>query len=823
MNHVIQAIRLLQRDLRTGELTLLIFALVVAVTATTSVGMLGDRLKHTMEYRSAEYMGGDLSISSPRPLSVEWNAWAEHHGLKTSNTVEFSSVIVEADELLLVSIKAVHAGYPLRGEYRVGDLVDDKGHMTHEVPNPGEMWVESSVLDSLKVKVGDRLTLGEQALKVTKVILYEPDKRGDFFSLSPRVLVNEADLQSANVLLPGSRVRYFLLCAGDREALKLYKDWLNPQLQPGQRVNDIHDHRPELGATIKRAEQFLGMTGVGVVLIAGVAIALSARRYSERHYDLVGVLKALGLQGHEVIGLFMAQLFLLGVFSSMVGAAIGWALQSLMVFMVADLLPTGLLPPGPYAWLLGLATGLTTLFGFALPPILSMTRLSPLRVLRRDLAPPPLSAWLVYGVALLTVTILLWRYTQNIQTLFIVLGGTLLGVTFFCLLSLCLLVISRGLSVIPNLGFRLGLKHLTRRPMLGIVQLAAFAITLVTMQVIFIARTELISQWQQHLPHDAPNQFVLNLMDADVDRFNHVLEAEDIHRSELYPVVRGRLIKRNGEDLKGLIERDRQLDNALNRELSLTMSLELPSDNRVLEGQWLAEGVSVEKKLADGLGLHVGDQLSFLIGGQVLETKVTSTRSVQWDNMTPNFYMIFTSDQLSAFPRTWLTSFHLSPEQKAVLPRLIKAFPGLTLLDVDKLLQQFQNILNEVTMAIQFLLILALLLGVIVLLASVSSTMDERIHEDTILRALGASERLLKSSQWTEFFMLGLLAGVLSCIVAESLLWILYQRVFELSPRIHVEFWLLTPISSAFVIGSMAVIKVRTVTKVAPMALLRGM
>lgn len=852
------AFKLVARDWRSGELTILAAALFIAVAASTAVSLLGDRLNRTMALQAAEFLGADLSVSGHQRPSPEWAAKATELGLQRSETAEFASVLIENEELLLVGVKAVAKGYPLRGAVKttLGGL--DAAAETHDIPAPGEVWVEPRILSALKVALGGEITVGEKSLRVTRIITHEPDRRGDLYSLSPRALINEADLEATRIIQPGSHVHYYALFAGADKALRQFKGWLKPRLHPGQRITDIHEDRPELGNALSRAERYLGLTSIAVVLIAGVAIAMSARRYTERHFDLTAMLKCLGARERDVLRIFLLQFAFVGLAGSVLGCAAGYGLQAGVVYLIRNLLPHNLAAPGLFSLLFGTAAGLIILFGFSLPPILRLKRLPPLRVLRRDLEPLPSSAWLVFGAAALTLAALMWRYTQDWKMTATVLAIGGVAVAGFSLLGLSLLGLGRLLVPHVPLAVRFGLQHLTRRPRLGVSQILAFSVTLVAMQMSILVRTELLQEWQRQLPADTPNHFALNLFDADLDRFRDLLKIEGIRSSEFYPIVRGRLTAVNGEDVFRIVSKDSRAEGAINRELSLTWSGKIPPDNRIVQGSWwkgermqadqsgisgpaspypghLSKGerdqgdtaqgemalVSVEKGLAESLGVEVGDQLGFNIGGQELVATVASLRTVRWDTMAPNFFMIFAPGTLDTYPHTWLTSFFLPPGQKPSLARMAKTFPSVTILEVDRLLQQFQSILQQVTRAIEFVLVLALAAGFTVLFAAVRATLDERIYEDVLLRTMGAGRKLLRRAQWVEFSALGFLAGILASAISEVITWILFSRVFDLAYRLHWEAWLVTPMLGALAVGLAGYWNTRTVVRDSPMRVLR--
>ncbi len=668
--------------------------------------------------------------------------------------------------------------------------------------------------------------MGEKPLKLDRVIVHEPDRRGDLYSLSPRVMFNVQDLDAAGVIRPGSNAHYYALFAGEPQQILAFKRWLKPLLHPGQQLVDIHEDRPELGNALSRAERYLGLSSIVIVLIAGVAIAMSAKRYAERHYDLTALMKCMGARQRDVLLIHLWQYLVVGLGFSLVGCAAGFLAQAGVAWWLKGILPHALVGPAWYAPLFGVATGMFVLLGFALPPVLSLKRLPPLRVLRRDLAPMPTSAWMVYGLALGTLGLLVWRYTGDGRMTVIVLGVALGTLGLAGLGVLGLLKTSRRL--IPRLGlaWRFGLQNLTRRPRLGMTQILAFGLTVTAMLLSLLARTELIQEWKRQLPANAPNYFALNLFEGDLPAFRHFMSEHNIAVSDFYPIVRGRFTEVNGVDVHTLTHKDSQGEGAANRDLSLTWSERPPADNRLTEGEWWgadapAGSVSVEAKLAESLQIQLGDRLGCVIDGQPRQAVVTSLRSVRWDTMRPNFYMIFSPGSLNGFPSRWLTSFYLPTAQQPDLVSLAKRFPAVTLLEVDQLLKQFQAILREISLSIDFVLTFALAAGFAVLFASVRATLDERLREDALLRAMGASSRLLRHSLGVEFAALGLLSGLLAAATTEAIAWALFSRAFGLQPRFHWEIWILAPLLGAVAVGFSGYLHTRGVVRSSPVKVLR--
>jgi len=820
--------RLLLRDWRSGELRILLSALIIAVTATTAISFFTDRLQRAMVNQSSELLGGDLLLSSPRPLDSAWLKQADTLGLARDEVLEFPSVVVHGDNLQLAGIKAVRPGYPLRGTLRISDVPYGTQRDTRAIPAAGEAWVEARLLPLLGIGVGDRFELGSLTLTVSRVLTFEPGGGGNLFALAPRVLINRVDVAKAAILQPGSRVSYQYFFAGKDTVLQRYKKWLQPRLEPSHRLTDVREGRPTVGAALDRAEQYLGLASLVAVLLAGVAIAMGARRYSERHFDMSAVMRCLGAGQNDILALFIPQLLWLGILGGLLGVVLGFVVQFGLFYLLRGLLPAELPAPGIMPVLIGFLTGITVLAGFALPPVLRLREVPALRVLRRELTPMPLRGWLVYGAAFTAMGLLMWRYTGSAALTLSVMGGAILALLLLGLVALGLLRVSRALHRGVGVAWRYGLNNLWRRPMLSVSQILAFGMTLMAMALIALVRGDLLSTWQTQLPAEAPNNFVVNVLPDRVTDFHAFIARHQIKSARLYPMVRGRLADINGESLRARVRPGENGSGAVRRELNLTWSNTLPSDNAITEGRWFTDKdrgkplVSVEARLAERLGIRLGDELTFAFGGDELKVKVASLRTVQWDSFRPNFFMIFPPGVLDPYPATYMTSFYLPPERKGELAQMIRQFPAVTVIDLDRIMEQVRRILEQVTLAVEYVLVFVLLAGFAVLYAALQASLDERLYEGALLRTLGASRGQLRSGHLAEYALLGALSGLLAAGGAELIAFILYREVFHLEYTLQWWLWAGLPLIGAVLIGVAGFIGTRQVVRKSPLVVLNN-
>jgi len=822
------ALRLLARDWRAGEQRILVAALIIAVAASTAIGFFTDRLGRGMVNQSADFLGADLALVSPRPIDSAWLTRAGDLGLRITETLEFASVVVSGDALQLSSVKAVDDSFPLRGSLRSAPAPFAADTPTGDTPQAGEAWAATRLMNRLGLKVGDPVEVGAHSLTITRILTFEPGQAGNVFGVSPRLLMNRADLPATQVIQPGSRLSYQTLFAGPEAAVARYRAWLKSRLDPSHRLVGVREGRRAVGTALERAERFLGLSILAAIVLAGVAIAMAARRYSERHFDMSAMLRCLGASQQELLGIYLLQLLVVGVLSSALGCLVGWLAQHGLLYLLADLLPVA--PAGTSAWpvLAGFATGLIALAGFALPPVMRLRGVPPLRVLRHELMPMPSSIWLVYGAAILSMLALMWRYTDSWPLTLSVLAGGAAAAAVLALLGFTLLYAGRSLNARVGVAWRFGINNLWRRSRSSVSQILAFGLALMAMAVIALLRTDLLTTWQSQLPEDVPNHFAINILPDQVGSVHEFLDRHSLPASQLYPMVRARLITINDLAVRDAVSKEARSDNALNRELNLTWTMQLQDDNHIVAGRWWHAAdagqplVSVESKLAERLDIQLGDTLGFSLGGETFTAEVASIRSVQWDSFRPNFYMVFPPAVLENFAATYMTSFYLSASDKAVLVELVRAFPAVTVLEMDLIIKQVERIFSQVTLAVEYVLLFVLLAGFAVLFAALQASLDDRLYEGALMRALGGSRRQLRAGHLAEFAALGVLAGLVAAMGTECLAWLLYSHIMHLDYTFKWQVWLAAPLTGALLIGVAGYWGTRSVVERSPMHLLRN-
>lgn len=815
-------LRMLARDWRGGEVAVLFAALVLAVTMVSGISGFAATLNSALRQESHSFLAADMVVADSRPLPANWVSRAVSSDVSTAATLSFSSMAFAGDAMALSSVKAVSDDYPLRGVLQLSDTPYGELREVRGAPRSGEVWLDPRLFTLLGITVGDDIGLGEAQFRVAAALRQEPDRSGGFMATGPRLMLNISDIPATGVVRPGSRVNYRQLFAADGPELEDFRAWLEASLSEGQRIQDVENAQPAVGRALLRAERFLLLGGSLAVILAGVAIALASRRFAERHQRAVALLKSLGASRGRVQCLYAGNLLLIGCGATLLGWLFAFGMQWAALEAMAGLLTAepSLFVMRPYA--IGAVTAFTCLSCFAWPPLSRLTAVSPLLVLRSDVPMHSARDHWDYLLGLVAVCLLMWWYSADLALTLVVLGGLASLVVLGAGGAWLLLRGGRGLGMQAGSMWRLALAGLQRHGVANALQVVVFSVTVMLLLLLIMLRGSLLNDWQQQLPEFAPNHFLLNIAPEELTSVSGQLDAATLNRERLYPMLRGRLMGVAGDALpveSGDEERPRQ------REVNFTWADALPDGNEIVDGQWwdAAGGaeVSVEAEFAERLGIAIGDTLALRIGARPLEVTVSSLRTLDWESFKPNFFMVFPPKLLDDYPATWMTSFYLPPERKAFLTELLVEHPTVTIIEIDAIMAQLRTTIGRVSMAIEVILILVLMAGLLVLVAGVQSSMDLRLKESALLRALGAGRRRILGGIAIEFTALGIMAGVLAVASAEGAFWALQRFVFELDYAPSPMLWLFGIVAAAALIAALGLWSCRRVVSVAPTAVLR--
>ncbi|MFZ5723201.1 MAG: ABC transporter permease [Pseudomonadota bacterium] len=823
------AVRLAIRQWRAGDLWLIAAAGVLAVAITTLIAALGDRLERGLVHRAAEMLGADLVLAGSRPPAGTIDEVAGRHRLQQSRVVDFSTMLqrpgsnADSGDVLLVAVRAADDAYPLRGGLRIRGTPDTGDQVAGDGPRPGELWIEPRGAEELGIAVGDHVEIGAASLRVSALVVSEPDRAGDFAAMSPRVLMNRQDLEATGIVQPGSRVRYRTLLAGEDAAIAAARDELENLRAVDEELLDVRTGSRRTTSALARTLQFLSLAVVLGVVLCGATLALVADRQARHLFDTVALLRTFGLSRQSVRRVLLIEVLAVALFAGLAGTLLGHAAQSVLAGLLAGLLPERLPPPGAAAVFAGFACAFIALPAFLLPPLARLTHVSPLRVLRRDLDPPSTRTVWHYALGLGALALLLIATAGERLLAFALLGGVaallVLGVP---LAAFGLRALARRRSRLP-LPLRLAADRLAHAPLRSGAQLVAFALIFTTLTLAALLRDDLFAGWQRQLPADAPNLFAMNLLPHERDAFLAALAARDIAPPVLYPVTPGRLVRIGDRPVAERIDAGSNAGRALDRDLVLTVGSDDPDsivDGRPIAADTPPGFVSVEEALARRIGLQTGEQLTFVVAGEEVTVTVRGFRRVDWDSFRPNFYMVLSPGSLADAPYTWLSSFRAA-RPRELMRELRPQFPALTLIEVGPLLERLQEFVGQLAAGIEFLALLLFAAALLLLGASVVATLDERLAEAAVLRVFGARRPLLLRSLAAEFVLLGAGSGLVALAGTEIARWQLYTRVMDL-PWAPLPALLLLPVAGGLLLAAVGLLAARRSLAANAAAVLRG-
>lgn len=834
--------KLLYRDWRGGQLNLIISALVLAVTVVTAVSLFADRVERGILQQISQFLAADLAIRGGIEIDDQYRVKTSELGIDTADTVSFRSMVFAGEKNHLAAVKAVSAEYPLRGQIELtADAVGETVSSSTVGPVQGEAWVEPRLLNLLGAGLGDTIEVGYLTLKISRLIVNEPDRGTGFGGAGARVMIALDDLPASKLIRPGSRATYRLLMGGDEAAIGQFKSWYEEKEQQEAEDNVVPHYRlltpqgaeEQLGETFARGRSFLLLSGTIGVLLAGLAMALASHRYASRLTDQVALMKAWGQPTSAVRRSQFVRLLAIALVATILGILFGWLAHYFLLELAKGLLDVELPLPSSRPWIVASVTGVVCVLGFALPALWHLPTIAPLKVLRRDLPTSLVSQGKRLLIGIVALFILTAWYSTSLVT-----AGLFLG-ALFALFAICALVALQFLRLVKGFGawqgsyVRLGLANLWRRKAQTLVQLVGFATTLMLLLIVTGMRTSLISEWEAQLPDDTPSHFLFNVADTEVDGVRDILAMDKLETTEWYPMVRGRLTQINGDPIsKERLARS----GGLSREVNLTQTTQLPPSNKIVGGSWWQTApdepsFSMEEEVAAELGVGIGDKITFSIGGLTFTAKLTSLRSVNWQSMNPNFYVIFYPGALDKYAPNWVTAVKAGDlvrkegealtQQAPFVSEMVQRYPTAIVLELTDVVSRIRDVITRVTQGLELILLLVLACGAMVLFASIGVSFDERLRENAILRTLGSSKKVILGALTVEYAALGLISGLIASVGAEIVLYFVQTMVFELDPQWHPVLWCIGLLAGISLIVSLGLLRSREIITVAPLESLR--
>jgi len=794
MQKFLLAMRLLRRNAKSGEARVLLVALFIAVASVTTVSFFADRVESALNNQANELIAADVVVISDKPVDARFRDEAARLKLAVAEATTFPSMVA-GDEargqgVNLAEIKAITPSFPLRGKIRIADAPGAPDRDATGIPAVGTVWVPDVLLTRINAQVGDELKVGEAKLKIAALVVKEPDSVLDYMGIAPRVMLNADDLAATKLVQTGSRITYRLLLAGERKSVDEFGATFKGQLKRGERIESVRDARSEVRVALERAQNFLGLAALLSVVLASVAVALAARRYSQRQLDCAAMMRCLGATQADIFLLNLWQFLVLGFSACALGATAGFIFQTGLAALLTGLFTVALPAPTIMPALQGMAIGMVLLLGFTLPPLLALRKVATLRVLRRDLDPFDAGATFAYVLGFATLAaLIIWR-AGDVKLGTIAVGGFVVALGIAGLAGWFLIRATASLRGATSGSWRYGLANMKRHAGGSLIQIIALGLGIMAMLLLTLVRTDLISKWQGNLGANMPNRFVINMQSDQLDQVRQYFKEQRLDIPDLYPMIRGRLVEINDKKVVPADFKDERAKRTAEREFNLSSVATLQPDNKILAGKfWTPDSIekqfSVEDGIAKVLGIGVGDTLTYDIAGSLFKGKVTSLRKVEWDSFKANFFVIANPGVLDSYPASYISSFHLAPGNEAVVTGLVKRFPNLSVIDLTAIMNQVRVITDQVANAVSYVFMFALAAGLVVLYAAIASTQDERVFDAAIMRTLGANRKQMIVVQLAEFLAIGLLAGLIASLGAMVLAAVLSERVINVPYAIN--------------------------------------
>ena len=803
---------------------LMFIATVITVGIVTSSQLITERISLLLERQASELLAADLVLISNQDIDEKYQQSADRYNLKQSRSVSLRTAIFIDDSPQLIELKAVDSAYPLRGKLEVAEHITATKSGVLTGPDKGRVWIDSK----LSAIMGSEIAIGAGNYRADKILTYEPDRGGTLFNLAPRVLMNLQDLGDTGLVIPGSRVRYRMMFAGDERDIEAFKSWLKQHLNPGDEIQDLENARPEMRQALERTRKFFALAIVLTLIIAMVAIAITARYTANRETPKIAMLRAFGVSQLNLFKYYLLQLGQLWVAATLVGILLGWLTQFPLQWALdgwfGKTLPT-VYGVGPY--IIAMLVGLLALLGFSLPHLINATATPPMQVLREVANRRAWwRGWLISAVAVVTVFLILVLLMRSS-----LLATATLAIVLLCAFLLPLILGSMVKALLLSSKKRFWLRqYLLSRLMASsrgaIYVMSGFSLVLIAILLIAVVKDELIGAWQTQLPGDIPNYFLINIRSDEISAIEAFLEQKEIPSSTAYPLVRARLQNINSQSVNDIEFQHPRASHLVNHTFNISFADELPDDNAIVDGSWDARSdvpqLSVEEGMSERLQLKLGDILELSIGSESISVPVTSIRSVVWENFKPNFYLIANRKLLETMPQTWLLSALIKPENKSDLKQLLERFPSVTLIDITELMARIQGIVDKASVALQFFFFFALASALLVLLAAIQAGKHEREIESSLLRALSAHSQQLYRVQILEFTLMGGLIGFFSASFASVAGWAISRFFFDIDYQFSISVWAYSLLGACLVLTVAGTLVSRRVYSVSPMKILRS-
>ena len=808
--------KLFWRELKSGQLNMMMLALILAITCVSGIGLFTDRLEKALQLQTAEFLGGELKFESSQEISSDNLEVIKRLDLNQTKMVLFASVIASQSEMQFSSIKVVDSSYPLAGQLQLEPPYNENSRLK-QTPHKNSVWLDKRLLDLLHANLGDKISIGDADFTVTNVLVSEPDRGSNNYAFAPKAIIGISDLPQTNIIQPGSRVRYAYLYSGPADNLETLNKIFESIKEPGDRITLANDNEGSLGKTIERSGNFFLLGSLLAVLMSAFTIGISTQKFSRRHVNYVAILRSLGMSSFNLKILYSYVFLWLSLFSLFLGLSAGWIIQKAFTNILSSYFPTDLPLPGLEPLFVTGLTVLLCLIGFVYPHITKLIQTSPLSILRREKNSSLKAQFLYPLMSLSSMFALLIVYTGQL-----VLSSVLfLGIISASILGLGIILLIFQNKNQEGLGAssptRLAWSELNRRKVSNSVQVLAFMIAIGLSLIAYTARTDLLSTWESSIPENSPNNFAINITKEELEPIKKFMTSNGLEVNLFFPITNSRLERLSSDQIS-------EKDSLIDRSFNMTWTTELPKNNKIIEGTWFEEsnqkGLSISDEISLRYNLFVGDKVKVILQGDEKETFIQSIRTVDWESFSPNFFVIGHPDLFLNSPSTYITSFYVPKDKSKTINRFISEFRTVSILSIEEIIKQVSEIIDQVSKALEVILILTIISASFLAISTLQDGFNLRLHQAAILRTLGASSALLRKSILLEFAFLGVLSGVLAAFLAQGGIYFIETRVFEVAASLHLDLWLIGPFAGFVFIGFSSLILINSITKKSPKEIL---
>ena len=790
------AIRIFLREIKSGQMIIMLMSLIVAIGILSSIALFSDRLQKSLDAESREFLGGDLKFESSYELDESLMPKVD---FDYSKSHVFGSVLSFGDEFRLATVKSVDSFYPLEGEIELSNALNN--YFVTSPPKSGEVWLDKRILDFLGVDIGQSISLGDKDFLVSNTIVNEPDRGSSSFAFAPRAIINSIDLKETNILKPGSRVRYIYLFKAGQENLDIIENYFQNIKKPGDEIVFFNDESSPLGESFSRASNFFLLGAFLSIIIASLTVSICTLQFIRKHISYVAILKALGLSPKNIRFTYLSIFGLIGVVATLLGILMGWLIQLNFIFLLKDYFPTNFPSAGPQPYLISGAIVFFCLLVFSFPVLSRLFKVPPNEILRKSEFEklPIFKIFINASLGLIFFYLLLILFTQNILLTNIIFFSIMALVLFIFALVFFVFAAIKPESLNPLKPLKMIFFELNRRKFSNSLQIISLTLSIAISLIAFSASSNLISAWKTSLPDTAPNNFAINITETEIPDFLKFLEKNDVKSEKIYPVTSARFFKVN----------PKKEDEKIDRTFNFTWMTNLPEGNQIIEGSWFGKeknGISISNEISERYNLKLNDKITIEISGKSRDSYVQSIREVNWENFSPNFFAIGYKEDFENNVSTYITSFFVSQDKKTFSSEFIKRFPTVSIISLSELIAEIQGIISKVSEAFKLILGLTVVSSIFLLIATVQESFKQREKQAAILKTIGASSKLLQRNSFLEFLSLALIAGFLGSSLAQTTTYFLEKNIFEIEPKIYLNIWFVGMLASVIVIGVLSLI-----------------